>query len=196
MTDYPRIPGIETDYLHRVYHVPSFVKTIDNTIKVARQLEHTHPFDAIAFTGTSGAAYAYPLSYHLRKPLLCLRKDTNSHFARTLEGAVNAKRFLLIDDWIATGSTMRKLVSTIRKNNPSAQFSAVLLFDKLEQASWDPYVPWHMTIQESTGAFTEIDIPLFGGRLPDEAYRPYEPHSYSQESQVESGNGYYSLDPA
>lgn len=192
MTYYPKHEGVKTSYLHRVYHVPSFIKTFDSALKVAKQLAHSHPFDAIAFTGTSGAAYAYPLSYHLQIPLLCIRKsETNNHYGQLLEGAVEAKRYLIVDDWVATGKTINRIVSTIRSSNYSAEFAAALLYD-MEDSKFKSDRNRPVTV---AGLYSSsvINIPYFGARLPEEEYRDTEKHkqnmreAYAAMDSIENG---------
>ena len=83
-----------------------------------------YPFDAIAFTGVSGAALAFILSYELKIPLICVRRDENDgHHAKVpqmmlpystiLEGALDAKRYLIVDDFIEQGNTIRRILESI-----------------------------------------------------------------------------------
>lgn len=112
----PAAPWISTSYLARVYYIDDFVKSINRAAKVIGEFRKKHPFDAIAFTGCSGAAFAYPLSAKMKIPLICVRKKDGSHNDRPLEGFLGAKKFLIVDDFIASGGTIRKIVATIKKH--------------------------------------------------------------------------------
>ena len=70
---------IESVYLHTIYEPNRFKKTVDNTIKAINSLNKEKKINAIAFTGTSGAALAYPVSYATGIPLLCVRKSTKDN---------------------------------------------------------------------------------------------------------------------
>jgi adenine/guanine phosphoribosyltransferase-like PRPP-binding protein len=101
-----------------VYNVEAFAKTVSIASKKIAKFREKHPFDAIAFTGTSGAALAYPLSINLKLPLICVRKTLDgNHYNRELEGVTNARTYLIVDDFIASGNTIRKITKTIDKNS-------------------------------------------------------------------------------
>ena len=90
---------LHTDYLERVYRVNSFIKVVNKAVTILRKYRRKHPFDAIAFTGTSGAALAYPISYKLGIPLICVRKSrSNSHFYGKVEGYL-ASKYIIVDDF-------------------------------------------------------------------------------------------------
>ena len=109
-------PFIRTDYLSRVYHPDQFQKTIDKLVKKVSEFKRKIPFEAIAFTGTSGAAVAYAVSYKLKIPLICLRKRRDaSHYYGLVEGAVAVESYIIIDDFIASGKTINKIISTLSK---------------------------------------------------------------------------------
>lgn len=107
---------IITDYLNRIYYPDRFEKTIKRSVKLLRQFKKTHPFDAIAFSGQSGSAMAYVLGYRFRLPLICVRKkNSNSHFLGTVEGCYSSKRYLIVDDFIETGNTVKYIIDSISK---------------------------------------------------------------------------------
>lgn len=128
----PAPRDISTDYLDMVYDVEYFTKAVPKSVRVLKEFHKKHPFDAIAFTGCSGAAFAYPLSYRLKIPLICVRKGESSHYSHPLEGFTGAKRYLIVDDFISSGSTVRKIISTIKAHstakNPRA--AGIFLYDR------------------------------------------------------------------
>lgn len=77
------------------------------------QLIPTLGIDAIAFRGSSGAAFAYPLWYKLGIPLLHSRKP-GSHCSIEVEGTLGATRYCIVDDFIETGSTILEIVNGIK----------------------------------------------------------------------------------
>jgi adenine/guanine phosphoribosyltransferase-like PRPP-binding protein len=121
---------IQTSYLSRVYEVDTFTKVVNRAIKALKAYQKKHAFDAIAFTGTSGAALAYPLSYKLGIPLICIRKrPSDSHSYMTLEGCVSAKRYVIVDDLIQSGATMRRIQKHVKLKMPDAKLVGILLYD-------------------------------------------------------------------
>lgn len=156
--------GIRTDYLGKVYEVKTFVDIVDNTVRVLKKFRKTTPFDAIAFTGTSGAAVAYPLSYRMKLPLLCVRKPTeNSHYVSSgngeIEGYIDTKRYLIIDDFTCSGDTIRRIIDVIAKDLPSAECAAIALYTR---EVGDSRMPFRHTFDDRC-----IMVPVIGTRAPD-----------------------------
>lgn len=102
---------IDASYLSRVFYVEDFRKIIDRAAESLRLFDAQYPFDAIAFCGMSGSALAYPLSYMLKKHLLCVRKPdrTVSHSSHKVEGVINAKTYIIVDDCIDSGATVKRI---------------------------------------------------------------------------------------
>lgn len=106
---------IRTDYLGRVYG-KNFLKLVPKAAAKLKEFRKTHPFDAIAFTGSSGAALAFPLSYLLKVPLIHVRKkDKNHYYGGLIEGTVSSRRYIIVDDFIESGTTVYKIINTIKK---------------------------------------------------------------------------------
>lgn len=105
--------NIKSEYLHKIYSNKQFIKTIDIAYKKIRAFKKKNNFDVIAFTGSSGAALAYPLSYKLKIPLICIRKDKSSHFKEKIEGQFEFKNYIIVDDFISSGATIKKIMREI-----------------------------------------------------------------------------------
>lgn len=111
----PRNQGIRTEYLDPVFDGEKFQQTL-KLLELA-MAAYRADFDAIAFTGVSGAAVAFPLSDRLKAPLLCVRKKgENAHFAGTLEGYIYASRYCIVDDQISSGRTLERIIREVRQN--------------------------------------------------------------------------------
>lgn len=125
--------GVRTDYLSSIYNPTLFGHTSRKAMNLAKVALEKEKFDSIAFTGNSGAAIAYILAAELGVSLICLRKKTdNSHFVQCgglVEGYLKAKRYLFVDDFITSGGTFRRLVSTLKAQIPEAQCVGLLLYD-------------------------------------------------------------------
>ena len=68
-------------------------------------------FDAIAFRGLSGAVVAPMVALALKKTMIAVRKS-NSHGIKVC-GDLGAQSYLIIDDFISSGVTIRKIVTGI-----------------------------------------------------------------------------------
>lgn len=128
---------IKSDYLNSIYQVQDYKKLVTKTANAIKRFKLKNPFDAIAFTGTSGAALAYPISAMLKIPLICVRKGTN-HYGDPIEGCITAVNYIIIDDFISMGRTMKKITSSIKKEMPNAKPVAIFLYTAINQhASWN-----------------------------------------------------------
>jgi hypothetical protein len=103
-------PRHRTGYLDRVYDPKEFSRTVDETLEMMR--EHAADFDAIAFRGSSGAALAFIAAHQLDRPLIHIRKD-KGHYGSRMEGFLGATKIAIVDDFVASGDTIREIVSEV-----------------------------------------------------------------------------------
>ena len=123
---------IQTEYLGKVYG-KEFLSLVPQVVKKLRAIKRKHPFDAIAFTGSSGAALAYPLSYLMKIPLIHVRKADDSHYSGGLiEGTISSKRYVIIDDFIESGKTVKRIIKNINKElkKSGAKPAAICLYSE------------------------------------------------------------------
>lgn len=109
---------IISDYLVGVMD-PKLLK--DRVRELQRKLK-PHCFEAIAFSGTSGAALAFPLSLAMKKPLLLVRKDVsylNHHSSCLVEGALDAKTYVIVDDFVSSGGTIKHIARAVTSTTAS-----------------------------------------------------------------------------
>jgi adenine/guanine phosphoribosyltransferase-like PRPP-binding protein len=112
---------VYTDYLQRVYSKKLFAKTIKKTITLVKQLQKQHKFTAIAFSGSSGAALAFPVAYATGLSLIHARKRDSSHWVEDnsrckggiVEGTLGAKKYIIIDDFISSGTTVDRILRDV-----------------------------------------------------------------------------------
>ncbi|PWT76379.1 MAG: hypothetical protein C5B59_06540 [Bacteroidetes bacterium] len=75
-----------------------------------------HDFDSIAFRGISGAVLAMPVAMRMKKNLICVRKpedyDKNHDTVRVM-GDEDCKRYVIIDDFVASGRTAEAIVDGV-----------------------------------------------------------------------------------
>lgn len=136
---------IKTGYLEPIFNVKRFSALVEQTIVVATDLRDKYKFDTIAFSGVSGSAMAYILSYTLKLPLICVRKAGEpSHYPnegfKTLdpgdyfEGNLDVKKYLIVDDRICSGATVNRIRSSIEDRVPTAKCSAILLYCRVAES--------------------------------------------------------------
>jgi len=106
--------SLRTEYLRRVFETDTFIDLVNHAATRLKEFGAKTPFDAIAFTGVSGAALAFPLSVALRKPLLCVRKGNEStHSPLRVEGDFSARTYIIVDDFIFSGATVNRITRMI-----------------------------------------------------------------------------------
>lgn len=115
----------------------SFLKLVPLAVKKLRAIKRNHPFDAIAFTGSSGAALAYPLSYLLKLPLIHVRKGSSHYGGGKIEGTISSKRYIIIDDFIETGASIRRIIKAVNSELEDAKLVAICLYSSNRLASFD-----------------------------------------------------------
>lgn len=136
-------------YLQQIYNTKEFKKLVVRVGHKIERLSEKYDFDAIAFRGTSGAAMAYPLSYLMNIPLICVRKSAEPSHGSLVEGNTGINSYLILDDLISEGKTIRAIVKAIQKENFSAECVGILLYDS---SSTTPF------------EYRDKEIPVF--RLP------------------------------
>ncbi len=127
-----------TDYLDDVFVPELFQKMVPRAIEKARLIHEDHPYDAIAFTGTSGCSIGFILGYTLNIPIVCIRKpDQESHYKnwccedqRAFEGFNTPVRYLIVDDGICTGRTVERIMEVINSNCGKCRCVAMLMFNQ------------------------------------------------------------------
>lgn len=72
-----------------------------------------YDFDTIAFRGMSGALLAAPLSMALDKTMILVRKGEDCHSLLKIEGDVGARKYIIVDDFIGSGRTVRTIIREI-----------------------------------------------------------------------------------
>ena len=99
---------LSSSYMSKVYNTKKFASLAKRVAKHMVKLRSTLKFDAIAFTGSSGAALAYPVSVITGIPLVHVRKRENSHGSE-IEGDGELKSYIILDDFIDSGATIKRI---------------------------------------------------------------------------------------
>jgi adenine/guanine phosphoribosyltransferase-like PRPP-binding protein len=99
---------------------------------------HAKEFDTIVATGTSGMMIAPIIAVRMGKNLVAVRKpDEQSHSYDRLQGTFG-KRWIFLDDFVASGSTLRRVIRAVNDEGPPAKFVGVYLY---EVEKWNRFRP-------------------------------------------------------
>ena len=74
--------------------------------------------DSIAVTGKSGISFMFALLEHIDIPFMTIRKPGENCHGETIEGTLdhNFQRYLILDDFVDSGDTVRRIISTLEKS--------------------------------------------------------------------------------
>lgn len=91
--------------------------TVKKSLPALKKLKRALNFDAIAITGSSGAALAFYASIHLDVPVIYVRKARENSHGQQIESNVHGavKRYIIVDDFIDSGATVNRIISHIDK---------------------------------------------------------------------------------
>lgn len=86
------------------------LEQLDKIVQCFGKLVEKKEFDTLVFRGYSGAMVAPLLAHAYRKEMILIRKvGENCHSKRFFEGNLNCKKYIIIDDFIETGDTIRNI---------------------------------------------------------------------------------------
>ncbi len=110
------VPPMAGDYCYfsQALDARSRAKLVQLAVDKIRnaQLAQVVPdFDAIAIRGMSGAVFGAPLAHVLGVNLVVVRKkeDGHAHSINDIEGLRSVSKYLIVDDFIASGSTVQAI---------------------------------------------------------------------------------------
>jgi hypothetical protein len=101
----------DTAYLHNAIDKKLLVPTVNNLLRLIRKSKVQ--FDTIVFRGMSGALIAPIIAYKLDKEVIIIRKGEDAHSCRKAEGYTKSKRFIIIDDFVSSGDTIRQIFQSL-----------------------------------------------------------------------------------
>jgi hypothetical protein len=134
---------IRTSYLGGIFG-GDYAKHVDAAVETVKKFKAKNNFDAIAFMGTSGAGMAFPLSYFLKLPLIHIPKPgVSRHSNNTIEGTVSSKKYLIVDDFLASGNTVRNIERVITDQTTDSKPVGIFLY---ESRATPPYTLGKYTV--------------------------------------------------
>lgn len=135
-------------------HPSDLAAKIKKAVEYFGVLKSKMKIDAIAYTGSSGAAIAFPLAIAHEIPIIYVRKEGERSHGTEIECnyTEEIETYIVVDDFIATGNTIRRVMSKIK--------------DRAKRFSWDG--------PECLGVLVFDPRPSDGQRfaLQDEDYKP------------------------
>jgi len=114
--------------------IPSYPNVAKLTTKLLiKTVEHVD-YDYIVGIVTSGVSLASFMSYELNKPMGYVRVERKNHGLRKfVEGVVDNRKVLIVDDVATTGSTLMIAVKTLK--NDGARIAGALVVVDREQGA-------------------------------------------------------------
>lgn len=115
--DYNSYTGVE--YLTPLTSSKKRLAVVNKAVGILANVD----FDSIAFIGMSGALLAPVLAFVMGKELIALRKHgSQSHSWHSIEGFNKTKRYIVVDDFICTGNTVRDIAKRMEGFAPGAEY--------------------------------------------------------------------------
>lgn len=108
-------------------------------------------FDSLAFTGASGLMFGPMLATALCKNMIMVRKPyelayKTCHSPYLVEGYARCRRYVIVDDCVATGSTARHIIRKIRDFAPEAKLVNIYSYGDIYHTWADDFLKdWRLT---------------------------------------------------
>jgi adenine/guanine phosphoribosyltransferase-like PRPP-binding protein len=132
--------SIDTHYLHQVFDINQFTKISEWAAReVNRIRQYTH-VDSIAAMGSSGMLMAGAVSVKTGIPITLVRKSLDGSHAQEehfgcgrdcVEGKTKGN-YIIIDDMIATGRTIIRIIDAIYMKNANRKCAGIILYRSLK----------------------------------------------------------------
>ena len=93
-------------------------------------LENEISFDSIACCGISGLLIAPVVAEKIKKNLIVVRKKNDTRYSPFQYEGVIPKTYIIIDDLVCSGKTIKHIMNTIQEDCPNAKCFGVYCFLK------------------------------------------------------------------
>ena len=108
---------MDSNYLNDILKHGGLKQVVDRLVQILRR-KNAPEFDAIACCGCSGFLVAPAVALRLKKNLIIIRKSiANCHSRLLVEGPLNTKKYIIIDDLIDKGNTIKKILKAMEYEN-------------------------------------------------------------------------------
>jgi hypothetical protein len=102
---------IQSSYLRHPIDIATLPRVV---AALAKRIRKEKPkYKAIAFRGMSGALVVPMLCLELRKPMIVCRKESEKSHGSPVEGWGRGGPYIIVDDFISSGSTVRGIMATL-----------------------------------------------------------------------------------
>lgn len=91
-------------------------------------------FDAIACCGTSGMLVVPQIAELLKKNIIVIRKNTDNGYSDFLIEGPHTNQYVIIDDLICSGSTVKRIINTIKEDSSRSKCMGIYSYMKDECA--------------------------------------------------------------
>lgn len=110
---------------HMEYYLdPQMLK---KRLALACEVLEAFEFDTIAFRGMSGAFLGPSIATVLDKQMILVRKaDDDSHSLYQTEGYKDVNRYIIVDDFVSSGSTKKAIIDAVTIFAPDSNFLGLL----------------------------------------------------------------------
>lgn len=104
---------LEANY-HNTTKPERLMEIVDKVAAVVKKLREDNPgLTHIVAQGSSGQSVAWPVSYKLGIPVCIVRKPGEQSHAGEMSGSGDLGNYIIIDDLISTGTTLRRVIKAI-----------------------------------------------------------------------------------
>ena len=102
-------------YLSTLFELDELVEAADALAYEINKDKFSLGINSLAVTGVSGFVMGGLLSYRTRLPLVVVRKEVDNHSGYSIEFTrmLRDLRYAIVDDLIASGDTVKKIISKI-----------------------------------------------------------------------------------
>lgn len=130
-------------HLEKMLDTEKLKMTIEKCIRVlTKQKGNMAVFDAIAFSGMSGALIAPSIAMRMNKSLIMVRKPSdNTHSQFRIEGDKSARRYIVLDDFISLGKTVRRIVEGVQTFCRETPYCVGVLQANRDEDTYDIFIP-------------------------------------------------------
>lgn len=116
-----------TDHGRKNYNHKERLELIQRIVK--RLTSKKESFDAIAVSGYSMALVGTVVAYSLEKNLILVRKECDKRYSEFRVEGTSHQRYIIIDDFMETGETIKRVVKEVNQNLPGCVCVAVGTYD-------------------------------------------------------------------
>lgn len=119
------------EYNTQPYLRSALVKKERNiALKKAKTFLKEYKFDAVVGTGVSGVVFGSMLALVMSKDFVAVRKSsTSAHSSKRVEGLDGRFKYIIIDDLIDSGATLKNIKKEMEQHRPFAQCIGMYTYD-------------------------------------------------------------------